>query len=451
MLNGMFRKSIFAKRILAVGESVPGVAEGFAQGGWEMVEKLPGEVTAPLCQQFAVGVLGVTRADAGVWRQWLLRCAVSPIRWIALVSAAELDAPQVRALIDDFCFDFCVLPVPPARLLAVAGHALGMASLRASEPLRAPASGFVGEHPVFQTFLEDLSRVGAMDVNVLLHGETGTGKELAARFIHDASARAKGPFFSVNCGSLAPNLVQSELFGNEKGAFTGAHDKRAGYIEAASGGTLFLDEIGDMPAEAQVSMLRFLQEGTIIRVGGSKHLHVDARIVAATHVDLVQSIRARTFREDLYYRLRVCQIRVPPLRERLSDLPLLVSHFMEKYARKFGLPERRLSKEALGLMLAYAWPGNVRELENRICQGMIMARSRVLTPDDMGFASSVTTPTPLHVQRGGGEKTSLLQSLSVNGGDCALAAHEIGVSRATFYRLLAKHGISPRQFRKDLS
>ncbi|NDV11228.1 sigma-54 dependent transcriptional regulator [Crenobacter caeni] len=440
-----------ARCMVIVGVPILGLAEGLEQAGWHVLQTSCDVIAFAPWQQASVGLLRITRLTVGECRRLLMQGSTSHIRWIALLDPEEREDLRVRALVDDFCFDFCTVPVPLLRLLSIAGHAYGMAGLRVPVLRPLPVAGFVGEHPAFLGFLEDLSRVGAMDVTVLLHGETGTGKELAARFIHDCSARAKSPFFSVNCGSLAPNLVQSELFGNEKGAFTGAHERRVGYIEATDGGTLFLDEIGDMPAEAQVSMLRFLQEGTIIRLGGSKHLKVDARIVAATHVDLVQSIRERTFREDLYHRLRVCQISIPPLRERLSDLPLLSAHFIRKYADKFGLPERHLSGEALALMQAYPWPGNVRELENRICQGLIMARGRVLTPADMGFEGPAESPDLLRVQRGAGEKTSLQQSLSINGGDCALAAHEIGVSRATFYRLLAKHGISPRQFRKDLS
>ncbi|RQW28302.1 sigma-54-dependent Fis family transcriptional regulator [Rhodobacteraceae bacterium CH30] len=451
MLKETSARGCGARSMLIIGELVPSVIDGLVQAGWQVLRKKLEEVSVALCQQASVGLLRVTSVDVVECRRLLLSCSTSHIRWIALLDGAELEDSRVRALVNDFCFDYCVLPVPLAHLLPAVGHAHGMAGLYCPERVRSGVSGLLGEHPAFLAFLEDLSRVGMMNVSVLLHGETGTGKELAARFVHDCSARAKAPFFSVNCGSLAPNLVQSELFGNEKGAFTGAHDKRAGYIEAADGGTLFLDEIGDMSAEAQVSMLRFLQEGTIIRLGGSKHLKIDARIVAATHVDLAQSIRDRTFREDLYHRLRVCQVCIPPLRERLSDLPLLAGHFIEKYACKFGLPEKRLSKEALGLMLTYPWPGNVRELENRICQGLIMARGCVLTPADMGFGGAEQGSSPLQVQRGTGEKTSLLQSLAINGGDCNLAAREIGVSRATFYRLLAKHGISPRQFRKDLS
>jgi transcriptional regulator with GAF, ATPase, and Fis domain len=232
----------------------------------------------------------------------------------------------------------------------------------------------LGTSPPMQALLRTIERVAPTDSTVLLLGETGTGKELVARAIHDRSLRRDKPLIKVNCGAIAPGLVESELFGHEKGAFTGAVEQRLGRFELADGGTLFLDEIGELPLDVQVKLLRVLQDGEFERVGGESLVRTQARIVAATNRDLEADVVAGKFRADLYYRLSVLPVRVPPLRERIDDLPLLVEHFLERLRRKLGKPLRRLSHEHVERLRRYSWPGNVRELQNVLERACVLAQ-----------------------------------------------------------------------------
>ena len=243
----------------------------------------------------------------------------------------------------------------------------------------------VGDSPALRQVLTRVEQVAQTQATVLLRGETGTGKEMVARAIHINSARESRPFVRVNCAALAQGVLESELFGHEKGAFTGAAARRAGRFELADGGTLFLDEVGDLPIDVQVKLLRVLQEREFERVGGVETVKVDVRLISATHRDLEQAIRAGTFREDLYYRLNVFPITLPPLRERPGDIPPLVDHFITKYAQSTGKRMRGAQPEAITLLASYSWPGNVRELENVIERGMILADSDVLTVADLDF------------------------------------------------------------------
>ncbi|MBV8680307.1 MAG: sigma-54-dependent Fis family transcriptional regulator, partial [Aquitalea sp.] len=278
---------------------------------------------------------------------------------------------------------------------------------------------------------------------VVITGESGCGKELVAQLLHQYSDRADGPFQAVNCGGLPVNLVQSELFGHERGAFTGASSGRIGRIEAAQNGTLFLDEIGDMAIEAQVNLLRFLQEGTIDRLGDNRSRSIDTRVLSATHVDLPAAISTGRFRQDLYYRLCVCQLHLPPLRERRSDIPLLAKHLLFQSSQRLGLPHKRLSYEALAIMLQHDWPGNIREMSNRISQGLAMASGRVIRPQDMGLGSSMIAPlhNGLEAVRERAEREAVEMALELHGHNSSKAARMLGISRATLYRLLKKYSM----------
>ena len=239
-------------------------------------------------------------------------------------------------------------------------------------------SGIVGESPAFRAVIELVNQVGPTDAAVLITGETGTGKELLARAIHASSPRSERTVVRVNCAALPENLIESELFGHEKGAFTGAADRREGRFELADGGTILLDEIGDLPLALQAKLLRVLQEGEFERLGGNETLKVDVRVIAATNKDLGSAIAERTFREDLYYRLNVFPIVSPPLRDRKSDIPLLVDHLIRKFSSKIGKPVSGASPEVLDALTSYAWPGNVRELENVIERAVILCNTREL-------------------------------------------------------------------------
>jgi transcriptional regulator with GAF, ATPase, and Fis domain len=259
------------------------------------------------------------------------------------------------------------------------------------------AAPIVGSETGLRSVMERVVKVAPSDVPVLLFGETGTGKEVIARAVHMQSRRAGGPFLRVNCGAIPPELIDSQLFGHEKGSFTGATDTRKGWFGRADGGTLFLDEIGDLPLAAQVRLLRVLQDGTLERVGGERALHVDVRVIGATHRDLAAMVRAGVFREDLWYRLAVFPISIPPLRERREDIPTLARHFAEKAATRFGLPLAMPTADDLSLLMSYPWPGNVRELAAVIDRAALLGnghRLDVPTALGRGFGTAILPDEP---------------------------------------------------------
>jgi len=297
--------------------------------------------------------------------------------------------------------------------------------------------------------LSTVARVAPSTVPVLLVGDSGTGKELLARAIHAAGPRSAGPFIAVNGAALSQTLLESELFGHERGAFTGADRARAGRFEVASGGTLFLDEIGDLPAEVQVKLLRVLQEKTIERVGSQTPIQVDVRFVAATHRDLMAEVEAQRFREDLYYRLAVVSIEIPPLRRRRGDIPVLVDHFLVKHADEADGARKTFSREAMDLLVRYDFPGNVRELENVVQRCLVLSRGEQIGTDDLppsllGFAEQhhgspqgVATSLPARVAAL--EKEAIEEALAAKGGNQSRAAALLGISERALRYKLAKH------------
>ena len=304
----------------------------------------------------------------------------------------------------------------------------------------------LGTSPQMQAVFAFIRKVAGTNAPVLLLGESGTGKEMAAAAIHHRSTRKDGPFVAINCNAIPENLLESELFGHEKGSFTGAHIQRKGLLETASGGTLFLDEIGELPPAIQVKLLRFLQEQRLQRVGGRQELQVDTRLVAATNADLKGLINNGKFREDLYFRLAVVTIRLLPLRERGEDIVFLAREFLQRYGSQNGRTKMVFAPDALRAMSCYSWPGNVRELQNRVKRGVIMTSgSRVTAKDlelerDRGVASS--TATTLRQAREHVEREMVEQALKKNSGKITSAAAELGISRPTLYELMEKLGIS---------
>src|SRR5256886_1332736 len=299
--------------------------------------------------------------------------------------------------------------------------------------------GMLGSSPSRQEVFGAIRKVATTNVPVLILGESGTGKERAALAIHRRSARKDGSFVAINCGAIPENLLESELFGHEKGAFTGAHVQRPGRIETASGGTLFLDEIGELPLPLQVKLLRFLQEQCIERVGGRAKTPVDARVVAATNVDLKKAMMEGRFREDLYYRLAVVVVRLPALRERPGDVPVLAKALLRKFAAQNGRTAAEFSHKALRALQQHSWPGNVRELENRIKRAVIMADSRSVTPPDLELSdSSEGAFRSLKEAREAVEREVIQQALERHGGKISRAAEELGISRPTLYELMEK-------------
>jgi sigma-54-specific transcriptional regulator len=255
------------------------------------------------------------------------------------------------------------------------------------------AKALVFEDPKSRALLARLQKIAPSEANVLVIGETGTGKELVARHIHDLSNRAKGPFLAVNCGAFSENLIESELFGHEKGAFTGAISAKPGWFEAANGGTLFLDEIGDLPLPMQVKLLRVLQEREVARVGSRRAMPIDVRLIAATNVNLEEAVAAKHFREDLYYRLQVVKIDLLPLRERTGDILPLAKYFLKLYEQRLGYPATSLSAQAINALLAHSWPGNIRELENVLHHSLLVCQNNEIQPKDLHFsAGSAVAP-----------------------------------------------------------
>jgi len=303
--------------------------------------------------------------------------------------------------------------------------------------------GMLGTSPQMQKIYEMISKVATADAPVLIVGESGTGKELAARAIHERSGRQEGPFVAINCGAIPETLLESELFGHEKGAFTGAHIQRKGRIESAQGGTLFLDEIGELPPQPQVKLLRFLQEQRIERVGGRQEIVVDARVLAATNTDIDQALKDGRFREDLYYRLGVVVISMPPLREREGDILLLAMAFLQRYASKAKRKINGFAPQAVRAIETHAWPGNVRELENRVKRAVIMAGGVKITPADLELTSrySKYEGQGLKQAREDMEREMIQRAQARNKGNLTRTASELGISRPTLYDLMDKLGM----------
>ena len=294
-----------------------------------------------------------------------------------------------------------------------------------------------------QDVFSTIRKVATTDAPVLITGESGTGKELVARAIHRLSIRESKPFIPINCSAIPENLIESELFGHEKGTFTGAHAQRKGRFEMAEGGTLFLDEIGDLPQLLQVKLLRFLQEKVIERVGGREQIEVDTRILAATNRDLEEAMKNATFREDLYYRLNVVKISLPPLRDRKADVILLAKTFLDRYTSEIRKKIKGFNSQAIESIERYAWPGNVRELENRIKRAVIMSEGKKITAEDLELESTAGKKESMVLKdaRKMLEKDLILKAITRNENSLTKAAAELGVSRPTLYDLMEKLGI----------
>jgi two-component system NtrC family response regulator len=304
--------------------------------------------------------------------------------------------------------------------------------------------GIVGFCPAIQEVFRAVRRVASSDAQVLISGESGTGKELVARAIHRLSERAPGPFVAINCGAIPENLLESELFGHEKGAFTGAHMRRSGRIESAHRGTLFLDEVGELPVALQVKLLRFLQEHRLERVGGRQEIIVDVRVIAATNADLDREMKEERFREDLYYRLAVVRLALPPLRERGEDVTVLAKIFLDRFAAENKKSISGFAAEALEALQSYDWPGNVRELENRVKRAIIMAEGRKLTSADLELGSTSAEryrSVTLKEAREELERDLIHRTLRKHNGNMTRTAAELQVSRPTLYELMEKLGI----------
>jgi DNA-binding NtrC family response regulator len=304
------------------------------------------------------------------------------------------------------------------------------------------SENLVGQSPPMLKLFETIADVARSDATVLITGETGTGKELVARAIHANSPRCYSPFIAVNCGAFTESLLESELFGHEKGAFTDAKYTKKGRLEMANAGTLFLDEVGDISMKMQIDLLRVLETHEFSRVGGTMPLHSDFRVIAATHQDLKESIRNRTFRQDLFYRLNVIHLEVPPLRERQEDIPLLAQHFLRRYATETGKKIDSIHPEALEAMRRYEWPGNVRELENAIERAVVVGKGRQIKPGDLPFCHATNVPEVMsNLSLEEVERRYIAQVLISENGNITNAAKVLGINRTTLYYKIKRYGL----------
>lgn len=378
--------------------------------------------------------------------------SLSPLTKVVMVTGQHEKEIAMEA-ISLGAYDFYTKPIEPETLRLIVKRAFYLQNLE-SERKKIFEHSYHPQIPGVFSISKEMSSVCKMiekiapnNVTTLLSGESGTGKEVLAKGIHLLSPRKKEPFVAINCAAIPENLLESELFGYEKGAFTGAQKQTKGKIEQANGGTLFLDEIGDLPLSLQPKLLRFLQERTIDRLGGRDSIHLDVRVISATHQKLKERISQGLFREDLYYRIAEVTVEIPPLRERREDILLLAKMFMTKLSEDFKRPIKRFNEQAIKQLLQYDWPGNVRELENRIKRGIIMADSHEITMEDLDFKHNpaISIPFNLKTIKHEAEKEAIRRALNLNHDNISKAAAMLGVTRPTLYNLMEKLGIKERE------
>lgn len=376
---------------------------------------------------------------------------VNPLVKVVVLTGNENRTNALQA-IQSGAYDFLSKPVDLEVLKIVLHRAAYLAGLEQENRHlveREEKRGFpeiIGSSPVMAKVFDTIRRVAVSDISILIVGESGTGKELVARAIHRQSHRKDGPFIAINCGAIPDTLLESELFGHEKGAFTGAHLQRRGRIESAEGGTLFLDEIGEITPALQVKLLRVLQERSVERVGGRVEIPVDTRVLAATNLDLQQAMKDGRFREDLYYRLNTVTIPVPPLRERGADILMLSKSLLQQYSEEAKKKITGFTKEALMALEQYPWPGNIRELENRIRRAVTLTDNPRIGPEDLDLAvpDEQQEPLTLKIARDRVEKTVIEQALAKTGGNITKAAVLLDVSRPTLHDLIARHAVKTK-------
>ena len=373
---------------------------------------------------------------------------INPSTKVIVVTGNDDREHAIKAIASG-AYDFYQKPIEPEVLKIIIDRAYHVhvleeenKKLQASQ-ITSPLEGIIASSPEMLKVCRTIEKIATTDVTALLLGESGTGKEVLAKALHNLSARKDKPFIAINCAAIPENLLESELFGHEKGAFTGATKQTIGKIECAHGGTLFLDEIGDLPHPLQAKLLRFIQERVIERVGGRQEISVDVRIICATHQDLQEMINESQFREDLFYRVSEIVINIPPLRDRTGDSILLATTLLNKYVKQQGAKIKGFSKEALAAIENHNWPGNVRELDNKVKRAVIMADDSYITPEELDLDESGEEHAPINLKqaRDNAEKTTILRALNYTGGNVAKASSLLGVSRPTLYDIMSKHNI----------
>ena len=374
---------------------------------------------------------------------------IAPQTKVIVVTGNGQRKTALRAIASG-AYDFCEKPVEIEVLRTIIGRGLNLHRLEeenrriAASPRIAPIPRIITGDAAMLKICRDIEKIASTNVPVLLLGESGTGKEALARAVHDLGPRAKNPFIAINCGAIPENLLESELFGHERGAFTGAVKQSIGRIELAHTGTLFLDEVGDLPHPLQVKLLRFLQDQIVERIGGRQKIQVDVRIVSATNANLDERIASGAFRGDLFYRMNTFTVRIPPLRKRGADVMLLANCFLGRFNEEFGRRVRGFTDQACAAMTAHDWPGNVRELENRLKRAVVMSDRRMIDAADMELAPQEQGAPDLDLRtaRLRAEHDVIKAALARSNNIMALAARLLGVSRPTLYDLLEAHGLA---------
>jgi two-component system response regulator HydG len=449
--------------VLVVDDEAPNLeslGKIFEREGWRVALASSGAAALDVLRRERPSVVVTDLMMPGMTGEELLRAvqAVAPGTEVVVMTAYGTVESAVAAM-KQGAYDFITKPVKRHAIVKTVRQAMERASLvaenralraRLSELAPGESSGLLGDAPAFRAVLETLRQAAPTSATVLLTGESGTGKELAARLVHDLSPRAQGPFVPINCAAIPEGLLESELFGHERGAFTGAVARKEGRFERARGGTLFLDEIGEIPLSLQVKLLRFLQDGVLERVGGTEAVRVDVRVVAATNRDLGAEVRAGRFREDLFYRLDVVSVRLPALRDRREDVPLLAMAFLRREAEKHG--KRHVSSftpAALAALEGYAWPGNVRELLHAVERAVILCPADIVDVADLPEAvraasgaaadrqpAQASLQVPLGTTMDEIERQVIRETLRQAKGDKNLAAQLLGIAARTIYRKL---------------
>ncbi len=364
-----------------------------------------------------------------------------------IVMTGKTDRDNALRAVAMGAYDFYQKPVDPNTLDLIVQRAFHIHELedynrRISLSQQEPLEGLITNDPQLLKICRQLEKISPTTVTCTLLGESGTGKEVMARAIHQLSPRKTKRFVAINCAAVPENLIESELFGYEKGAFTGANKTTIGKVETANEGTLFLDEIGDMPLNLQAKLLRFLQERVIERVGGRSELPVDVRVICATNKNLEEMVKTGSFREDLFYRICEMTVMIPPLRNRLGDKVLLARHFKLKFAKEHGQNVTGFTPDAIAAIENYAWPGNIREMENKIKRAVIMADGKHITREDLGLAEAGELSLNLRHVRQEAERGAILRALSMTDNNISAAAKLLGVTRPTFYDLIKKYGMT---------
>ncbi len=452
-MASFFQETFSRRRILCLDISEETIRPLLPDDQWEIVfaNDLMGvrQAASDGAIRVLVARLGKRREGATLKLAEELLFERKDIKAVAIIEPGMLEEQRLRRSISSLFCNFLASPLDPREFRYAVGQAYAMASIiccggKSEHCIETGEDHeILGKSEAMQRLRTRISRISTSDAPVMIGGESGTGKELAARNIHSQSQHGNAPFIAVNMATIPENLAQTELFGHEKGAFTGAEKKRIGYIESANGGTLFLDEIGDMPLQLQGNLLRFLQEGIVTRVGGTEVIPVDVRVISATHVNLEEAVSAGRFREDLYYRLNVLHLDMPPLRDRGGDIAYLAERFFMQFCSTSRCCAKGLSQRAIAVMKEHDWPGNVREMINRIQRAVVMCTDQLIHPDDLGLerrGSSRRIET-LSDARGKVEKRLIQTALIDTEYNLSETSRLLGVSRVTLYKLIDKYQV----------